>query len=213
MMTCEGDTPSLKRFRTLTLVSPPGHSQILFHSRGEKPIFPWLWDKIWEWPRDEATLTPTAGFCLVGKAHNQAVLELSRDYRCTNASELISWHKTQQESIWVAVHRLCTHSYWNPWDSPSWGDRVTVIGLTNSLSTSNFSQMVKNMHVFLIKAANTITCFIFVVKKFRTKKTYEKILRKYNFTMRIFPHWLAPCYTQAFPQLLLPMYPCIRGSL
>ena len=31
--------------------------------------------------------------------------------------------------------------------------------------------------------------------------------------MRNFPHWLAPYYIQALPQLLLPMYSSIRGSL
>ena len=36
---------------------------------------------------------------------------------------------------------------------------VTLIGLTNSLSTSNFSEMIKNMHVFMIKGVNQLlTC-------------------------------------------------------
>jgi len=29
----------------------------------------------------------------------------------------------------------------------------------------------------------------------------------------LFRHWLAPCYTPELPELLLPIYPCIRGSL
>ena len=33
---------------------------------------------------------------------------------------------------------------------------VTLIGLTNSHSTSNLSEMVKNVHMFLIKAANSL---------------------------------------------------------
>ena len=33
---------------------------------------------------------------------------------------------------------------------------VTLIGLTNSHSTSNLSEMVKYVHVFLIKAANSL---------------------------------------------------------
>ena len=37
----------------------------------------------------------------------------------------------------------------------------------------------------------------------RTKKTYENILREYNFTTNIFLCWLVPCYTQGLPQLLL----------
>ena len=36
---------------------------------------------------------------------------------------------------------------------------VTLIGLTNSLSTSNFSEMIKNVHVFMIKGVNQLlTC-------------------------------------------------------
>ena len=36
---------------------------------------------------------------------------------------------------------------------------VTLIGLTNSLSTSNLSEMIKNMHVFMIKEVNQLpTC-------------------------------------------------------
>ena len=42
---------------------------------------------------------------------------------------------------------------------------------------------------------------------------YEDILHEYNFTPKIFARWLAPGYTPALPQLLLPIYPCIRGSL
>ena len=30
-------------------------------------------------------------------------------------------------------------------------------------------------------------------------------LHKYNFTLKFFSRWLAPCYTQALPQLLLPV--------
>ena len=33
---------------------------------------------------------------------------------------------------------------------------VTLIGLTNSLSTSNFSEMIKNVHVFLVKGVNSL---------------------------------------------------------
>ena len=33
---------------------------------------------------------------------------------------------------------------------------VTLIGLTNSLTTSNFSEMKKNVHVYLIKAVNSL---------------------------------------------------------
>ena len=36
---------------------------------------------------------------------------------------------------------------------------VTLIGLTNSLSTSNFSEMIKSVHVFMIKVVNQLlTC-------------------------------------------------------
>ena len=36
---------------------------------------------------------------------------------------------------------------------------VTLIGLTNSLSTSNFSEMIKNVHIFMIKGVNQLlTC-------------------------------------------------------
>ena len=40
---------------------------------------------------------------------------------------------------------------------------VTLIGLTNSLSTSNFSEMIKkNVHVFMIKGVNQLlTCALF----------------------------------------------------
>ena len=33
---------------------------------------------------------------------------------------------------------------------------LVTLGLTNSLSTSNFSEMVKNVHVFLIDAVNSL---------------------------------------------------------
>ena len=33
----------------------------------------------------------------------------------------------------------------------------------------------------------TVICFFFVVKCFRTQKTYKKFLHAYNFTMKIFP--------------------------
>ena len=33
---------------------------------------------------------------------------------------------------------------------------VTLIGLNNSLSTSSFSEMIKNVHVFMIKGVNSL---------------------------------------------------------
>ena len=36
------------------------------------------------------------------------------------------------------------------------------------------------------------------------QKTYENILREYNFTTN--QNWLAPCYTPALPEMLLPIY-------
>ena len=65
--------------------------------------------------------------------------------------QCIRTHKTEEESMWVAYIMAycgtCTHSYWSSCDSPSLGNRpvfhgkvwlVTLIGVTNSLSTSNF---------------------------------------------------------------------------
>ena len=98
-------------------------------------------------------------------ASQPTVLELFLRYsveisKCTNASELISWHKTQQESIWVAyilwptlvhVHiatevdletlhpgATCLRFMIKIW-------LVTLTGLTNSLSTSNFSEVVLSL--------------------------------------------------------------------
>ena len=56
----------------------------------------------------------------------------------------------------------------------------------------------------------TVIRFYFVVKIF----SYQENGREYyNFTAKIFLRWLAPCYTEALPQLLLPIYLCIPGSL
>ena len=49
----------------------------------------------------------------------------------------------------MAYSATCTHSYWSSWGSPSWGDSpvfpwlVILIGLSNSLSTSTFSETMK----------------------------------------------------------------------
>ena len=72
----------------------------------------------------------------------------SRDFQ---VYQCIRTHKTEEESMWVAYIMAycgtCTHSYWSSCDSPSLGNRpvfhgkvwlVTLIGVTNSLSTSNF---------------------------------------------------------------------------
>ena len=53
------------------------------------------------------TSTSTADFCLLGKAPKPTVLQLFLRYsvviyQCANASELICWCKTWQESMWVA---------------------------------------------------------------------------------------------------------------
>ena len=49
---------------------------------------------------------------------------------------------------------------------------------------------------------------IFVHSK-HTKIFYANIILQRKF----FRHWLAPCYTPALPELLLPIYPCIRSYL
>ena len=49
---------------------------------------------------------------------------------------------------------------------------------------------------------------IFVHRKCK-KIFYTNIILQQKFLGR----WFIPCYTQAVPQLLLPIYPCIPGSL
>ena len=55
--------------------------------------------------------------------------------------------------------------------------------------------------------------FLFVAKIFSDTENVRKYFTRINFTTKIFARWLAPGYTPALPQLLLPIYPCIRGSL
>ena len=49
----------------------------------------------------------------------------------------------------MAYSGTCTHSYWSSWSSPFWGDSpvfhwlVILIGLSNSFSTSTFSETIK----------------------------------------------------------------------
>ena len=65
-------------------------------------------------------------------------------YKCTNASELISWHKYQQESIRYLTEVLETlHAGETGLCFHNIGLLVTLTGLTNSVSTSNFSVMMK----------------------------------------------------------------------
>ena len=59
----------------------------------------------------------------------------------------------------------------------------------------------------------TVICYIFFVKIFSYTENHTKIFMRINSTTKIFQRWLAPCFTPALPELLLPIYPCIRGSL
>ena len=63
----------------------------------------------------------------------------------------------------MAYSGTCTHSYWSSWGFPSWSDRpvfhwlVILIGLTNSLSTSTFSEMIKiRMCMYSSLASHTL---------------------------------------------------------
>ena len=58
----------------------------------------------------------------------------------------------------------------------------------------------------------TVICFLFVAKIFSDTENVRKYFTRINFTRKIFAR-LAPGYTPALPQLLLPIYPCNRGSL
>ena len=53
--------------------------------------------------------------------------------------------------------------------------------------------------------------FFLLQKYFRTQKTYENNLYEYNFTTKIFP--TTPRQQPHTSMLLLPLYPCIHGSL
>ena len=99
---CEGDTPGLKWLHIIKLNSSHWHCMIYFD------LYCWL---LFTWQGTQST-----------------VLELFLDiYKCTNASEFISWHKTPQESMLVAkimaYSSKCTHSYWSSSESLFLNDR------------------------------------------------------------------------------------------
>ena len=78
---------------------------------------------------------------------------------------------------------------------------------------SFIAQCVTSKFVYIVCLTYRNSLFFRCINIFVHRKCMKFFYVNIILQRKFLRHWFVPCYTQALPQLLLPIYPCIPGSL